>query len=210
MGVQTGAMMRPGLAIATVLLLLAILLQNSKGLFRGSKQDSEFLLIETDDEKIQTDDEKIETDDKKIETDDEETEEEAGEDYNDSEESGDKGYGKPRPLDPCEKRAWEGYKCKKYGEICKVEYGKAVCRMSDSRRDSGKGVGNSADGYSRLKEYNKKSYGPATTTKRSYGVGQDYGASKYGASKYGKRRYGGSSSYKVTTVKNYATKKYGA
>merc|ERR1711936_619128 len=236
MGVQTGAMMRPGLAIATVLLLLAILLQNSKGLFRGSKQDSEFLLIETDDEKIQTDDEKIETDDKKIETDDEETEEEAGEDYNDSEESGDKGYGKPRPLDPCEKRAWEGYKCKKYGEICKVEYGKAVCRMSDSRRGSGKGVGNSADGYSRPKEYNKKSYGqttkksygqttkrnykpttkrsyetttkrsygPATTTKRSYGVGQDYWASKYG-----KRRYGGSSSYKMTTVKNYATKKYG-
>merc|ERR1711936_494020 len=136
MGVQTGAMMRPGLAIATVLLLLAILLQNSKGLFRGSKQDSQFLLIETDDEKIETDDEKNENDDEK-------TEEEAGEDYNDSEESGDKGYGKPRPLDPCEKRAWEGYKCKKYGEICKVEYGKAVCRMSDSRRGSGKGVGNS-------------------------------------------------------------------
>merc|ERR1711928_114403 len=55
----------------------------------------------------------------------------------------------------------------KYGEICKVEYGKAVCRMSDSRRDKGKGVGNSDGGYSRLKEYNKKSY--EQTTKRSYG-----------------------------------------
>ena len=90
----------PGLAIATVLPLLAIILQDTKGLFRGSKQDSKFLLIETDDEKIQTndennetDDEKIETDDEKNENDDEKTEEEAGEDYNDSEESGDKGYG---------------------------------------------------------------------------------------------------------------------
>ena len=120
-------------------------------------------------------------------------------------------------------------------EYLQVEYGKAVCRMSDSRRDSGKGVGNSDGGYSRPKEYNKKSYGqttkrsygqttkrsygptttkrsygPATRTRMSYGVGQDYGASRYGASKYGKRRYGGSSSYKMTTVKNYATKKYGA
>ena len=42
---------------------------------------------------IETDDEKIETDDEKNENDDEKTEEEAGEDYNDSEESGDKGYG---------------------------------------------------------------------------------------------------------------------
>ena len=75
------------------MLLLAIILQDTKGLFRGSKQDSQFLLIETDDEKIQTDDEKIETDDEENETDDEKIEEEAGEDYNDSEESGDKGYG---------------------------------------------------------------------------------------------------------------------
>ena len=161
-------------------------------------------------------------------------------------------------------------------EYLQVEYGKAVCRMSDSRRDKGKGVGNRDDGYSRPKEYNKKSYGqitkrsyepttkksygpttkksyepttkksygpttkisyerttkrsyghgqtttkrsygpttkrsygPTTTTRLSYRIGQDYGASRYGASKYGKRRYGGSSSYKVTTVKNYATKKYG-
>ena len=50
-------------------------------------------MIETDDEKIQTDDEKIETDDEENETDDEKIEEEAGEDYNDSEESGDNGYG---------------------------------------------------------------------------------------------------------------------
>ena len=97
----------PGLAIATVLLLLAIILQDTKGLFRGSKQDSQFLLIETDDEKIETDgekfetddeknetdDEKNETDDEKNETDDETIEEEAGEDYNDSGESGDNGYG---------------------------------------------------------------------------------------------------------------------
>ena len=76
----------PGLAIATVLLLLAIILQNTKGLFRGSKQDSQFLLIETDDEKILTDDEKNDTDDEEIE-------EEAGEDYNDPGESGDSGYG---------------------------------------------------------------------------------------------------------------------
>ena len=75
------------------MLLLAIILQDTKGLFRGSKQDSQFLLIETDDEKIRTDDEKIETDDEENETDDEKIEEEAGEDYNDSEESGDKGYG---------------------------------------------------------------------------------------------------------------------
>ena len=68
------------------MLLLAIILQDTKGLFRGSKQDSQFLLIETDDEKIGTDDEENEMDDEKIE-------EEAGEDYNDSEESGDKGYG---------------------------------------------------------------------------------------------------------------------
>ena len=68
------------------MLLLAIILQNTKGLFRGSKQDSQFLLIETDDEKNETDDEKIETDDEEIE-------EEAGEDYNDSGESGDNGYG---------------------------------------------------------------------------------------------------------------------
>ena len=68
------------------MLLLAIILQDTKGLFRGSKQDSKFLLIETDDEKIETDDEKNENDDEK-------TVEEAGEDYNDSEESGDKGYG---------------------------------------------------------------------------------------------------------------------
>ena len=83
----------PGLAIATVLLLLAIILQDTKGLFRGSKQDSQFLLIETDDEKIETDGEKFETDDEKNETDDETIEEEAGEDYNDSGESGDNRYG---------------------------------------------------------------------------------------------------------------------
>ena len=82
------------------MLLLAIILQDTKGLFRGSKQDSQFLLIETDDEKIETDgekfetdDEKNETDDEKNETDDETIEEEAGEDYNDSGESGDNGYG---------------------------------------------------------------------------------------------------------------------
>ena len=81
------------MAIATVLLLLAIILQDTKGLFRGSKQDSQFLLIETDDEKIETDGEKFETDDEKNETDDEIIEEENGEDYNDSGESGDNGYG---------------------------------------------------------------------------------------------------------------------
>ena len=81
------------MAIATVLLLLAIILQSTKGLFRGSKQDSKFLLIETDDEKIDTDGEKFETDDEKNETDDKTIEEEAGEDYNDSGESGDNGYG---------------------------------------------------------------------------------------------------------------------
>ena len=75
------------------MLLLAIILQDTKGLFRGSKQDSQFLLIETDDEKNETDNEKIETDDEEIGTDNEIIEEEAGEDYNDSEESGDKGYG---------------------------------------------------------------------------------------------------------------------
>ena len=75
------------------MLLLAIILQDTKGLFRGSKQDSQFLLIETDDEKIETDGEKFETDDEKNDTDDETIEEEAGEDYNDSGESGDNGYG---------------------------------------------------------------------------------------------------------------------
>ena len=75
------------------MLLLAIILQDTKGLFRGSKQDSQFLLIETDDEKIDTDGEKFETDDEKNDTDDETIEEEAGEDYNDSGESGDNGYG---------------------------------------------------------------------------------------------------------------------
>ena len=75
------------------MLLLAIILQDTKGLFRGSKQDSQFLLIETDDEKIETDGEKFETDDEKNETDDKTIEEEAGEDYNDSGESGDNGYG---------------------------------------------------------------------------------------------------------------------
>ena len=75
------------------MLLLAIILQDTKGLFRGSKQDSQFLLIETDDEKIETDGEKFETDDEKNETDDETIEEETGEDYNDSGESGDNGYG---------------------------------------------------------------------------------------------------------------------
>ena len=50
-------------------------------------------MIETDDEKIDNDGEKFETDDEKNDTDDETIEEEAGEDYNDSEESGDKGYG---------------------------------------------------------------------------------------------------------------------
>ena len=50
-------------------------------------------MIETDDEKIETDGEKFETDDEENETDNETIEEEAGEDYNDSEESGDKGYG---------------------------------------------------------------------------------------------------------------------
>ena len=75
------------------MLLLAIILQDTKGLFRGSKQDSQFLLIETDDGKIETDGEKVETNDEKNETDDETIEEEAGEDYNDSGESGDIGYG---------------------------------------------------------------------------------------------------------------------
>ena len=75
------------------MLLLAIILKDTKGLFRGSKQDSQFLLIETDDEKIDTDGEKFETDDEKNDTDDETIEEEAGEDYNDSGESGDNGYG---------------------------------------------------------------------------------------------------------------------
>ena len=75
------------------MLLLAIILQDTKGLFRGSKQDSQFLLIETDDGKIETDGEKVETNDEKNETDDETIEEEAGEDYNDSGESGDNGYG---------------------------------------------------------------------------------------------------------------------
>ena len=82
------------------MLLLAIILQDTKGLFRGSKQDSQFLLIETDDEKIETDGEKFETDDEKNETDDETIEEEAGEDYNDSGESGDNRYGSKCSIHP--------------------------------------------------------------------------------------------------------------